>query len=268
MAISCGELLTELRTIAPRELEEEWDNGGLQINMGHETASKILVALEITEAVIQEAVEQGVDYIVTHHPLLFNKLDVIDGSNITGSYVISLIRHGISVYSAHTCFDTVFGGNNDYLADLLELQKVRKIKVWTPFGDKELSGRVGVFQNAMTLKEAADFVETALRLTEQVKVVGNPNKKIETVGLATGAGGSLIQAAIGNGCDLFITGDIRHHEAQIAKEMGLCLIDASHYGTEKFFTENFAGKLRKAVKGKVEIVESKIIVNPFDSMVY
>ena len=68
-----------------------------------------------------------------------------------------------------------------------------------------------------------------------------------------------------NRCDLYISGDIKYHEAQTAKEMGLCIIDAGHYGTEKIFVENFAAKLRKAVREKIEIFESKVNVNPFDS---
>ena len=268
MAIHFDELLEELRTIAPRELEEDWDNGGLQINMGKEHINKILICLEITRDVIKEAVDLGVDYIVTHHPLLFNKIDVVDANTITGNYTIKLIKHGITVYSAHTAFDFVFGGNNDYMADLLNLHKVRKLKIWTPFGDKELSGRVGILQEPITLQEAAALVEDALKLTEPARMVGNPNQKIKIVGLCTGSGGSSIDAAIRNECELFITGDIRHHEAQTAKEMGLCLIDAGHYGTERIFTENFSNKLRKAIGNKAEIIESNIIVNPFDSMVY
>ncbi len=268
MAISFTDLLAELRTIAPRELEEEWDNGGLQINMGNDSVNKILVCLEITGDVIDEAVKLGVDYIVTHHPLLFHKLDVVDASTVTGNYVVKLIRHGITVYSAHTSFDYVFGGNNDYLADMMDLQKVRKLKIWTPFGDKELAGRVGTLLNPITLKEVGEKLEDILKLKLKVKMVGDPNRVIKTVGLCTGAGGDSIEAAIRNGCDLFITGDVRHHEAQMAKEMGLCLIDAGHYGTESIFAENFANKLRKATEGNVEIIESNIVVNPFDSMLY
>lgn len=268
MAIHFKELVTELRAIAPRELEEDWDNGGLQINMGKEEVNKVLISLEITGDVIQEAVNLGADFIVTHHPLIFNKIDVVDAETITGNYIIKLIQHGITVYSAHTAFDSVFGGNNDYLADLLDLQKVRKLKVWTPFGDKELIGRMGTFREACSLQEAGKLVEKVLNLTEHIKLVGNPNQIVKTVGLCTGTGGYSIDAVIRNGCDLFITGDVRHHEAQMAKEMGLCIIDAGHYGTEYIFVENFTNKLKKATQGKVEIIESKIVVNPFDSMVY
>ncbi|NLT48744.1 MAG: Nif3-like dinuclear metal center hexameric protein [Clostridiales bacterium] len=266
MAIKVDELLDHLRIIAPRELEEEWDNGGFQINMQNQQVKRILVTLEITNAVIEEAAKRKADFVITHHPLLMKKIDVVDAGTLTGNYIVKLIRHGITVYAAHTSFDSVFGGNNDYLADLLDLQKVRRLKVWTPLGDKEIVGRMGTFAEPMTLREAASLVESVLNLAEPPKVVGNPNATIRTVGICTGAGGDSIDAAIENGCDLFITGDVKHHQAQKAREMGLNIIDAGHFGTEYIFTQNFAEKLKKAVGDQVEILESNVIVNPFDSM--
>lgn len=268
MAINMGELLDQLRIIAPRELEEDWDNGGFQINMGNRQVKRILVALEITNAVIDEAAACKADFIVTHHPLLMEKIDVVDARTLTGNYIIKLIRQGITVYTAHTSFDSVFGGNNDYLADLLDLQKVRRLKIWTPLGDREIIGRMGTFPRPVTLKEAAALVESVLGLTEPPKVVGNPNATVLTAAICTGAGGDSIDAAIHNDCDLFITGDIKHHQAQKAREMGLNIIYAGHYGTESIFIHNFAEKLRKVVQDQVEILESNVIVNPFDSMVY
>lgn len=268
MAIKLDDLLNELCTIAPRDLEEDWDNGGFQINMGNNEVNKILICLEITEDVINEAVELGVDFIVTHHPLLFKKVDVVDANTITGNYIIKLIKYGITVYSAHTSFDSVFGGNNDYLAELLNLQKVRRLKLWTPYGNKEQIGRMGTFQKALSLKEATDLVNEKLNLNGQFRVVGSPSKTLKTVGVCTGAGGSSLEAVIRSKCDLYVTGEVTYHEAQMAKEIGLCIISTGHYGSEYIFIENFAKKLRKAVMENVEILESKIIVNPFDSMLY
>lgn len=267
MGIRIEELLDQLRIIAPRELEEEWDNGGFQINTRKPEAKRILVALEITNDVIKEAVEKKVDFIVTHHPLLFNKIDVVDAATLTGRYLIKLINHSITVYTAHTNFDAVFGGNNDYLADLLDVQMVRRLKMSTPFGDKEVIGRMGKFRKSMALKDVADKVEEVLKLTEKPRIVGNPKAKISTVAISSGAGSYALDAVIQNGCDLFITGDVKYHNAQKAKEMGLNVIDAGHYGTEYIFIENFASKLRKAVGDKVEIIESQALVNPFDSVV-
>lgn len=268
MSIGIDELLDQLRIIAPRELEEDWDNGGFQIDMRSKQVKRILIALEITNAVIDEAVKRKADFIVTHHPLLMEKIDVVDAGTLTGNYIIKLIRHGITVYSAHTSFDSAFGGNNDCLAELLDLKMVRRLKISTPFGDKELIGRLGSFDNPISLSEAANLVENVLDLTEPPKIVGSHSATVSTVAVCTGAGGNdAIDAAIFNGCDLFITGDVRHHQAQKAREMGLNIIDAGHYGTEYIFIKNFADKLRKAVQNRVEILESNVIVNPFDSMV-
>ncbi|MGI6752347.1 MAG: Nif3-like dinuclear metal center hexameric protein [Anaerovoracaceae bacterium] len=262
MAIKFDEFLAALRTIAPRELEEDWDNGGMQIEMSGGEVRKVLVALEITNGVIDEAIKLGVDYIVSHHPLIFNKIDVIDADTVTGNYIIRLIKNGISVYSAHTSFDKVFGGNNDYLADLLGLQRVRRLKVSTALGDEEMVGRLGVFDPPRSLREIAELVEDALELNA-VKVVGDPDTKIEEVGICTGSGGHSIEGVLRNNCDLYITGDLKYHDAQAAKEMGLCIIDAGHYGTEKTFAENFGEKLKKAMGDKIEVFKSNINVDPF-----
>ena len=266
MAIRIDELIDQLRVIAPRELEEDWDNGGFQINMGKEKIERVLVCLEITNAVIAEAVKRRADFLVTHHPLLMEKIDVVDAGTLTGNYIIQLVRQGISVYTAHTSFDSVFGGNNDYLADLLNLKKVRRLKLWTPLGDKEIIGRMGSFETPMSLKAAADLVESVLNLTKPPKIVGNPDATIVEVAISTGSAGDSIDAAIRNCCDLLITGDVRHHQAQKAREMGLNIIDAGHYGTEYIFVKNFVEKLRKSVQNQVEILESNVIVDPFDFM--
>ena len=272
MSIKMSELIAEIEVIAPRELEEDWDNCGMQINMGNTEVNRILIALEITKGVIAEAMMKEIDFIITHHPLLFQKIDVVDNNNITGNYVIDLIRAGISVYSAHTTFDDAFGGNNEYLADILGLSRIRRIKNKRQAmkGDSRefVIGRMGNFSEPITMEAACRLVEKALGINKgELKTVGDPNKIISTVGLCTGAGGDTMNAAIKNGCDLFITGDIRHHEAQNAREKGICLIDAGHYGTEKIFSENFADKLRKNVGTKIQIIESEINTNPFKNVI-
>lgn len=266
MSMNLKDLVAEIEEIAPRELEEEWDNSGMQINMGNKEVNKVLVALEITKSVIEEAKVKGIDFIITHHPLIFQKIDVIDNNSITGNYIIDLIKLGISVYSAHTTFDEAFGGNNEYMADLIGLFRVRRLKEKRPSSKEPLIGRMGNFREPCTLLEAGKMIEEALGIAGEMKMVGDPNKIIKTVGLCTGAGGAAMEAAIWNGCDLFITGDIRHHEAQIARESGLCLIDAGHYGTERIFAENFAFKLKKNVGSKIEIYQSEINSNPFKTM--
>jgi len=271
MGMKMSELIAEIEVIAPREMEEEWDNSGMQINMGNQEVNRVLVALEITKGVIAEAMMKDIDFIITHHPLLYNKIDVVDNNLITGNYIIDLIKAGISVYSAHTTFDDAFGGNNEYLADLLGLSRIRKIKNKRPDrkGDvrEYVVGRMGDFPEPITMEAACRLVEKTLDVKGELKTVGDSNKIIRTVGLCTGSGGDSMAAAIKNGCDLFITGDVRHHEAHIAIEKGICVIDAGHYGTEKIFAENFADKLRKNVGSVIQIIESEINTNPFKNMI-
>ncbi len=271
MSMKMSELIAEIEVIAPRELEEEWDNCGMQINMGNKEVNRVLVALEITKGVISEAIEKNIDFIITHHPLLFEKIDVVDNNNIKGNYMIDLVKRGISVYSAHTTFDEAFGGNNEYLADLIGLSRVRKLKNIRPAvkgaTGEHIVGRMGNFMEPMSMMATCRIVEVALGVSGELKTVGDPNKLIRTVGLCAGSGSDSMVASIKNGCDLFITGDIRHHEAQVAKESGLCLIDAGHYGTEKIFTENFADKLKKNVGSKIQVIESEINSNPFNNVI-
>ena len=270
MSMKMSDLIAEIEVIAPRELEEDWDNCGMQINMGNQEVHRVLVSLEITKGVISEAVRKDIDFIITHHPLLFQKIDVVDNNTIMGNYMIDLIKAGISVYSAHTTFDEAFGGNNEYLADRLGLSRIRRIKnkrfVMKGDAREYVIGRMGNFSEPITMQEACKLVEDALDVKGELKTVGDPNKMIGTVGLCSGAGGDTMSTAIKNGCDLFITGDVRHHEAQIAREKGICLIDAGHFGTEKIFAENFADKLKKNVGSKIQVIESEIKTNPFNDI--
>lgn len=263
MSITYHELISEIETIAPRSLEESWDNCGMQINMGNNSINRILISLEITKEIIEEAKKLDIDFLITHHPLLFHKLDVVDNNTITGNYIVELIKLGISVYSAHTTFDSAFGGNNEYLAELLGLHRVRHFKSRQNYPNEEIMGRLGDLKEPISLEKVVRKVEDALKIQGGVRVIGDVKRLIKKVGICTGAGGDIMESAIRHSCDLFITGDVRHHEALLAKESGLCVIDAGHYWTERIFTENFAEKLKRATGEKVEIFESQINTNPF-----
>jgi len=272
LSMKFKDLIAEIEQIAPRDLEEEWDNCGMQINMGIEEVNRVLVCLDITRGLIDEAKSKNIDFIITHHPLLFNKIDVVDNNTITGNYLIDLIKLGVSVYAAHTTFDEAFGGNNEYLADLIGLSRVRKIKsIRSAARGKSkdhVVGRMGNWKEPCTLEEACKIVEEALDISGETKIVGNPKQMVQSVGICTGnAGDEILSAAMKSGCDLFITGDIKHHEALAAKESGLCMIDAGHFGTEHIFTENFTGKLKKAVGSKIQIFPSEINSNPFKNVI-
>ncbi|MEG1084890.1 MAG: Nif3-like dinuclear metal center hexameric protein [Anaerovoracaceae bacterium] len=260
------ELVAVIEEIAPSKLQEKWDNNGIQIAAGSEDINRILVSLEINDEVIEEAKMDDVDMIITHHPLIFGKLSSVDYRQIPGKYIAKLISLGISVYSSHTPFDKAEGGNNDYLTELIGLKDTSSLSY--PDGELESIGRIGQFIVPYTLEQTILLAQERLDLEpEQITAVGNLDTSIKTVAVCTGAGADFIDVARQNGCELLITGDLKYHEAQKAKEIDLCVIDAGHYGTEKFFGENMAMKLIHKLEGQIEVITSVVDLDPFLSIV-
>lgn len=261
MSISMLKLQEILEDIAPLEMQEDWDNSGMQIDMGRSSVSRILVCLEITGEVVEEALNADVDFIVTHHPLLFHGIKKIDRNDAAGRNLLDLIFTGISVYSAHTCFDIAPGGNNEDLAARLRLCKVSGFAGQE--GEPEW-GLAGYLATPMRLADFAMYLDEILDSPGGLKVSGDAERIIQKVGLCTGAGGEFLPAAAEAGCDVYISGDLKHHEVQDAKENGMCVIDAGHYGTEFLFAENMAKRLRERTAGQAVVLESQVNVNPYD----
>ncbi len=261
------ELLETLQKIAPLELQESWDNSGLQIDLGAEETDRVLIALEITSEVVEEAILKQAGMIITHHPLMFNAIRRLRADDVVGNYVLRLVRAGISVYSAHTCFDAVNGGNNDYLMYKLGLQKVYRL----PIPGADISecriARMGVYHQPMFFNEFCERLNRVLGHPGGIKVSGPPEALIQKVALCTGAGGEFWSAALANGADVYISGDIKHHEAQAARECGLCLIDAGHWGTEWIFVPNMAKMLQRSCGTDLSVIESSIVQNPYDRVI-
>lgn len=262
MSMKYIELIEIIEKIAPPFLMEEWDNSGIQIKVSNKKIEKILVALELNDEVIQEAIINQVDFIITHHPLLFNKIDKLSIDEVPGKYIYELIIHGISVYSAHTTFDKAMGGNNDCLINLIKLDVLSEVGrgSFEEFG----IGRMAKLKKPVHLDAVVEAVAKGLGISEtEMRKVGDGKRTIKKIGVCTGSGASLIDDALLNGCDVLITGDVKYHDAQHAREIGLCLIDAGHYYTERIFSQNFAEKLVKLLGEKTMIFVSQIDLNPF-----
>lgn len=254
------ELMEALHEIADEQTQEPWDNGGIQVDVGTLEIQRILVALEVTTEVIQEANELAVDFIVVHHPLIFQPLTEIDSNEVVGHLVVELIQSGIGIYASHTAFDKVKGGNNDFMAELLDLSNLRPL---VSVGDEAL-GTLGELKEPNTLegfsRNLARFIAMDI---SNFRIVGDLEKPVRTVGIIVGSGGGYIRDAIYNGCDVFVTGDLKYHDAQLAKEAGISVIDAGHYGTEKSFVPNMVAKLQGLIGDKVEIIPSNVRMDPF-----
>ncbi|MBO4881736.1 MAG: Nif3-like dinuclear metal center hexameric protein [Firmicutes bacterium] len=249
------QLLTILNEIAPLSLQEEWDNSGVQIDCGGKEVSRVLLALDITNRVIDEAKKEKCDMIVCHHPLLFVPVRQITPDYTVGSHILRLIKENISVYAAHTCFDKAPGGNNDYL--------MKEIGCSFP---EELAGgitRIGYLDKPVTFDEFISDVNAACGY-EGLKIQGDSDREIRKVAVCTGGGGEYLYEAYKQGADAFVSGDIKHHDAQAAKDLGICLIDAGHYGTEWQFVPNMAMQLRADERFTAELIKSESMANPFE----
>lgn len=270
--VTVSDVKAAIEEIAPLSLQETWDNSGLIIGFENETVEKILTCLELNEAVAEEAVAAGVDMVVTHHPLIFGGIKAITGGSAQGRTMMKLMKSGISVYSCHTPFDKIRGGNNDMIAELLDLSSVKNLRgddVESPSKmvdrmDEADIGRIGKLKKPMSFMDfiaaAADKLNMSIR---DFRMVGDLDSEITTIGICTGAGADLIEMAAAAGCQLMITGDVKYHEAQSAKDIGICVLDAGHYGTEKFFAANMKKMLDKELDGKTEVIASKMNIDPF-----
>ncbi|MDD2217524.1 MAG: Nif3-like dinuclear metal center hexameric protein [Eubacteriales bacterium] len=258
-------LISILNEIAPPELAEAWDNCGFQIRTGKEDYSKILICLEITNAIIEQAKSLDADIIITHHPLLFSPIKNVDSRNVVGNYVIELIRNDISVFSLHTNFDKAQQGNNTYMAKLLDLQNIEFMR--TGSGPYDYMGCTGEFRQEITVKDVISKICSALEIKESdIRCVTNDHGHIKKIALCTGAGAEFIDIMPQLGCSLYITGDVKYHDAQKAKELSISLIDAGHYGTEAIFVDNLCEQLKMRIGTETRIIASKLNINPFSNI--
>ena len=231
--MKCSEVIVCLEKIAPSSLAETWDNVGLLAGREEKEIRKILLALDPTSEVVEEAVKEGVDLLITHHPLIFSGMKSVTTKDIVGKRIFTLIHQDICYYAMHTNFDVM--GMADAVADELKLEKCQVLDV--TFQDeisKEGIGRIGELSRTMSLEECAKYIKEKCKLTS-VRVFGDPEKLIDTVALIPGSGKDYIDLAIDMGAQVVITGDIGHHNGLDAVEKGIAVIDAGHYGLEKIF---------------------------------
>ena len=258
MPVKVENIIKQLNTLAPEHLAQDWDNIGLQIGSSSNKVSRILLGLDATTKVIDEAINLKADMIITHHPLIFSPLKSIVQDNPKGNNTYKLIKHNISLYVMHTNFDTAFGGTNDILAAKIGL---RKVAVINPDENGMGIGRIGETPTR-TIKDLSQILKEELGLSH-VRVVGDPGMKVSKVAICTGSGMSFIGSAVGK-ADVFITGDVKFHEAQEARDLGIGIIDVGHYGSENIAMPSIKDYLDEFFQDhKIEILVSGINEDPF-----
>lgn len=364
MGLKCQSIIEKIEQLAPKKLAYDWDNVGLQIGDPRENIKKILISLDLTEEVIQEAIENKINMIVTHHPFIFKPLKQIRFDQPSGKLIKIMIENKINLYVAHTNLDIANQGLNDMLAEKLSLEnievlsqreeeKLYKIAVYVPKGYEEelrnvlgnkgagyignyshctfqLSGtgtfkplegtkpfignigqieyvdeyrletivsqsnlskvvkamikahpyeevaydiyplenkgksfgigRVGYLATPIAYEDFLLKVKKELSI-EYLRTAGPKALSIQKVALCTGSGAEFMYQAKRKGADIYITGDIKYHEAQMAKDLDLSLIDAGHFATEIIMIEGLKKYLDQAFqkdKNDVEVMMSKM----------
>lgn len=240
--ITVNDVALFLEDFAPSSLAEEWDNVGLLVGHGDQEVRRLMTCLTLTPATVQEAVQRGVDLVVVHHPLPFRPLKRLTTETHDGRLLLDLIAARISVYSAHTAFDSASDGINQSLADGLGLQEALPL-VSNAAGGLG-AGRYGNVKQPTTLKQLADQVKHFLNVPH-VQIVGAPDRELKTVAVACGSAGELLQPARELGCHCLVTGEMRFHGCLEAEASQLCLILAGHYASERFALEQLATVLAK-----------------------
>lgn len=226
-----GGVFTFLQERSPFELQEGFDNAGFLVGREDASVSKLLVALDITQQVVQEAVEQGAQLIVAHHPVIFGGIKSVTDQTVTGRILLDLVENGVSAICAHTNLDAVEGGVNDALAlrlGLTDIGQLRQAGVdgqGRPYG----IGRVGLVPE----QPLYDFAMAVKRLlgANGIRLVDG-GRPVRMVAVGGGACADMMGDALAQGCDTFITSDVKYHQFLEARAMGLNLLDAGHFPTE------------------------------------
>jgi len=264
-----------LDKIAPWQLAEEWDNVGMLVESPIKVVKSILVALEPSWDVLKEAVDRKADCLITHHPLFFDLPRKFSEANLSARKTTFIIKNEINYYSFHTNFDSALGGANDILANLLHLESARPVKPRLLPEEKKRNldilearnglGRVGNLPST-SLKNLSSYLSNMLTVSN-IRISGHMCE-INRAAVCSGSGGDMWQASIEMGADVLITGDVKYHQAQEAKERGLPIIDVGHFSSERFAMKSFSkiliNRLADIPEGKrVNVFFSEKEADPF-----
>ena len=222
-----SKIIKKIEEFAPLETMQKWDNSGWQINLGIEDTNRILLALDVTNSTVDEAINKKCDMIISHHPVFFNPIKEIDSP-----YIIKAIQNNIQVYSAHTNLDIAQGGVSEYLAEkcgFTDLDTAFEFIKYKKFNEEKNFSKL-----AATLKTIFSL--------PSIRVVNSHRKSYSSIAFCSGSGAEYIQELEKIGIDVFITGDLKHHQALSAKD--ITIIDLGHFQSERFVVDIFKNMLK------------------------
>ncbi len=232
-------------SIAPFYMKYDFDNIGILVGFPDNEVNKVLVSLDITDDVIDEAIKIGADLIVSHHPIIFEALKKVTVDDLKGRKIIKMIQNGISALCLHTNMDSAAGGVNDALMCALGVNKAEILcphgshPDGTPYG----ISRIGCLDEAVKLEEYLLAIKNNLSSNGLRYVSGG--KDVFNIACCGGAGAGDMMKAYEMGCDTYVTSDLKYDHFLLAKELGMNLIDADHFCTENVIVPVLKEKLKE-----------------------
>lgn len=260
------EVVSALERFAPLPLQDGFDNAGMQIGLTDAEVTGALLCLDVTEAVLDEAITLGYNLVVSHHPLIFKGYKSITGCDYVERCIMKAIKNDIVIYSAHTNLDNAPEGVNFKIAQKIGLKNIRilapKENVW----HEEQQIGAGIIGELEKPETETDFLRRIKKIFEvaclrHTKLIG---REIQTVALCGGAGAFLVPTAIRQHADVFITGEIKYHD-YFGRENDILLAEMGHYESEQYTKEIFYTIIREMFPD-MDVQMSKVNTNPIKYM--
>lgn len=266
-SLSVGDVVDLVEAAAPPGLAAPWDSNGLICGDPADPVRSILLAVDPVAAVVDEAINSGVDMIITHHPLYLRGTDHVAATDPKGRSIHRLIRAGIALLNAHTSLDAAHGGVAEALAERVGLTSASPLEPDPACPDQGI-GRIGVLPQPVILRQLAADVAAALPDSAPGLLVGGDlDAVVERIAVSGGAGDSLLQRAREAGADVFLTADLRHHPASEHLEDGRpYLLCGTHWATEWVGLEPLARRLEEGARShgaSLTVQVSRIVTDPW-----
>ncbi|XP_055371543.1 NIF3-like protein 1 [Condylostylus longicornis] len=259
------QVIEKLEKFAPLVNAESWDNVGLLIEPATpKNIKNIFLTNDLTEVVLNEALEKKSDMIISYHPPIFAPLKRITQRTWKERIVAICLENKIALYSPHTAWDVAKGGVNDWLASAFDYSKILPIKSF-PENPNEGIGRILTLNNPTQLKDIIEIIKKHAEIPTVHVAIGNQsnlNSAIRSVGICAGSGASLLK---GTKADLYLSGEMSHHEVLDAIQNDISVILCNHSNSERGFLKNFKPQLHLLLDGKCDILISEKDRDPLSS---
>ena len=260
---TAGEIAALIEEFAPVSIQMSFDNSGFLVGSRESKVNRVMLALEVSDDVIKDAIKQECQMIITHHPLIFHAEKSVTADTYQGKLLLQLISSGIALYSSHTPLDAAPGGCNDVLCDMFGLKDVRGIVPLGRSGEREyFCARVGNVD--ATVREIA--LTACKKLGADLTAVVDCGKRIHRLAVCSGSGGGILNECIAAGADALLTGELSYHEALVLREAGISAIICGHYQTEIPVLNSLLGHLQKRInvlKYNTDAVITSVVTDPY-----